>query len=121
MLMVIVVRIEPNGSKDLLSHDNVMDNLVAYGWDGFIRRFEGFNLKVAQAIAQTFDGTRDKIGDLQLEVTKGSIAEATGMSQEGALWFKNLKIEAMPWTLLMVRKKSCYCAKGTPIVVFKPQ
>jgi hypothetical protein len=32
-----MVRIEPNGSQDLLSHDDVMDDLVAYGWDGFIK------------------------------------------------------------------------------------
>jgi hypothetical protein len=76
---------------------------------------------VAQAFAQTFDGTRDKIGDLQLEVTEGSIAEATGLSQEGARWFKNLKFEGVPWHLLMASKKSCYCAKGTPIVLFKPR
>jgi hypothetical protein len=35
--MVPVVRIEPNGSQALLSHDNVMYDLVAYGWDGFIK------------------------------------------------------------------------------------
>jgi hypothetical protein len=76
---------------------------------------------VAQAFAQTFDGTRAKIGDLQLEVTEGSIAEATGLPQEGARWFKNLKFEGMPWHLLMASKKSRYSAKGTPIVLFKPR
>jgi len=78
-----VVRIDPNGLQALLSHDNAMDDIVAYGWDGFIKWFESFNLVVAQDFAQTFDGTRAKIGDLQLEVTEGSIEEATGLSQEG--------------------------------------
>jgi hypothetical protein len=62
--MAPVVRIDPNGLQALLSHDDAMDDIVAYGWDGFIRRFEGFNLAVAQVFAQTFDGTRAKIGDL---------------------------------------------------------
>jgi hypothetical protein len=61
-----------------------MDNLVAYGWDRFIKLFEGFNLKFSQAFAQTFDGGKAKIGDLQLEVTEDYIAEATRFPQEGA-------------------------------------
>jgi hypothetical protein len=44
--MAPVVRMESNGSQALLSHDDVVDDLVAYGWDGFIKLFEGFNLKV---------------------------------------------------------------------------
>jgi hypothetical protein len=49
--MALVVWIEPNGSQALLSHDDSMDDLVAYGYNGFIKQFEGFNLKVAQAFA----------------------------------------------------------------------
>ena len=45
--MVHVVRIEPNGSQTLLSHDDVINDIVAHGWDVFIRWFEGFNLNVA--------------------------------------------------------------------------
>jgi hypothetical protein len=115
-----VVRIELNGSKALLSHEEVMDNLVAHGWDGFINIFEGFNLKAAQAFNQTFDGVRDKIGDLELDVTEGSIEEATGFPQEGNCWFKNIKFEGVPWHSQMASKKSCYSEKGTPIVLFKP-
>lgn len=91
-----MVRIDPNGAQALLSHEDSMDDLVVYGQDGFIKRIEGFNLKLAQAFTQSFDGTRAKIGDLQLKVTEGSIAEATGLPQEGDRWFKNLKLEGMP-------------------------
>jgi hypothetical protein len=76
---------------------------------------------VAQDFAQNFDGIRDNIGDLQLEVTEGSIAEATGLSQEGDRWFKNAKIEGVPWHLLMASKKSFCFPKGTPISLFKPR
>jgi hypothetical protein len=54
-------------------------------------------------------------------VIEGSIAEATGFPQEGSHWFKNLKFEGVPWNILMDSKKSCYNAKGTPIVLFKPR
>jgi len=82
--MVHVVRMDPNGSQSLLSHDDAMDDLVAYGWDRFIKLFEGFNLKVTQAFSKTFDGAKAKIGDLHFKVIEGSIAEATGFPQEGA-------------------------------------
>jgi len=62
--MVPVARIGSNGSQALLSHGDVVEDIVAYGWDGFIRRFDGFNLVVAQAFSKTFDGTRAKIRDL---------------------------------------------------------
>jgi hypothetical protein len=39
ILMAPVVRIDPNGSQALLSHDDVVDDLVAYGWDGFMTTF----------------------------------------------------------------------------------
>jgi hypothetical protein len=62
--MASMVRIKPNGSQALLSHDDAMDNIVAHGWDVFIRWFDSFNLAVAQDFTQNFDGTRDKIRDL---------------------------------------------------------
>jgi hypothetical protein len=74
--MAPVVRIEPNGLQALLSHDDVVGDIVAHGWEIFIRRFEGYNLDVSQA----------NIGDLQLEVTEESIAQAKRLSQEGERW-----------------------------------
>jgi hypothetical protein len=68
--MAPVVRIEPNGCQALLSHDDAIDDLKAHGWDIFLRKFEGYNLAVAQAFAQTFDGFRAKVIYVQLEVTE---------------------------------------------------
>jgi hypothetical protein len=67
-----------------------MDDLMAFGWVNFIQSFEGFNIEVSQDFSQTFNG-KAKIGDLKLEVSEDVIAEATGLSQEGNHWFKNLK------------------------------
>jgi hypothetical protein len=110
-----------NESQDLLSHDDTIDDFMDYGWDGFIKWFKGFNLKFSQAFSQTFNGAKEKIGYLQLEVTESSIAEATVFPQEGACWFKNLKLEGVPWHLLMDSNKSHYSVKGTPIVLFQPR
>ena len=93
---------------------------MAFGWVRFIQLFEGFNLEVAQDFSQTFDGTKAKIGYLQLEVTEDSIEKAIGLSQQGDHSFKKLKFEGIPWHLLMVSKRSHYNVKGTPIGLFKP-
>jgi hypothetical protein len=62
----------------------------------FIRKFEGYNIVVAQAFSQMFDGFRDKVEAVQLDVTKDSIARVTGLPQEGEKWFKNSKLEDVP-------------------------
>jgi hypothetical protein len=46
--MAPVVRIEPNGSQSILAHDDVIGDIVAHGWEFFIRQFEGYNLAVAR-------------------------------------------------------------------------
>jgi hypothetical protein len=51
----------------LLSFDNARDDFEKNGWRVFVEKFEGFNLRVAQEFALTFDGCRAKIGDIQLE------------------------------------------------------
>jgi hypothetical protein len=35
----------------------------------FLKKFEGYNLQVAQAFAQMFEGFLAKVGDVQLEIT----------------------------------------------------
>jgi hypothetical protein len=119
--MAPMVRIEPNGCQALLAHDDAIDDLQAHGWDIFIQKFEGYNLAVAQAFAQMFDGFRAKVGDVQLEVTEDSIARATRLPQEGEKWFKNAKLEDVPWSLFMVSRKSTCFPKGIPITLLKPR
>ena len=65
-----MVRVELNGVHTLLSYDNAREDLERNGWHLFIEKFQGFNLQVAQEFALTFDGCREKIGDVQLEVVE---------------------------------------------------
>jgi hypothetical protein len=103
--MAPVVRIEPNGIQTLLSYDNARDYLERNGWRVFIEKFKGFNLRVAQEFALTFDNCRAKIGDVQLEVTEDFLGQATGLPAIGQKWFKNRKVEEVPWTLLFTSWK----------------
>jgi hypothetical protein len=117
--MAPVVRLEPNGSQALLSHDDAVEDLKSQGWDAFLKRFEGHNLQVARAFAQTFDGCRAKIGDTQLEVTEEFVSEAIGLPSTGEKWFKNSKIQEVPWSLFMTSRKINCCEKGIPISLVK--
>jgi hypothetical protein len=120
-VMALVVRLEPNGCQALLSHDDAIEDLKSQGWDAFLKIFEGYNLQVAKAFAQTFDGCREKIGDTQLEVTEEFVSEAIGLPSTGEKWFKNSKIEEVPWSLFMTSRKINCCEKGIPISLVKPR
>ena len=100
-----VVRVEPNDIQTLLSYDNAREDLERNGWHIFIEKFQGFNLQVTQEFVLTFDGCREKVGDVQLEVTEEFLSQATGLPAVGQKWFKNAKVEEVPWTIYLHREK----------------
>ena len=53
---------------------------------------------MAKEFAQTFNGCRKKIGDIELKVTKEFVSESIGIPSIDKKWFKNSKIEEVPWT-----------------------
>jgi hypothetical protein len=120
LAMAIMVRIEPNGIRTLLSFDNTRDDLERNGWRVFIEKFEGFNLRVAQEFALTFNGCREKIGDVQLELNGDFISQATGLPDVGKKWFKNSKVEEVPWSLLFTSRRITRCDRGMPVSALKP-
>jgi len=121
LFMASVVRIEPNGNQALLLFDNAQKDLEDSGCLTFVQRFEGFNLFVAQQFFLTFDGCRDKVGDIQLELNEEFIRSTTGLASTGQQWFKNSKVNEVPWPLLFVSWKVTSCDKGMPISTLKPR
>jgi hypothetical protein len=117
--MAPVVRIEPNGVQMLLLFDNAREDLERNGWLVFIEKFEGFNLAVAQQFSLTFDGCRAKVGDIQLELNEEFLSSATGLPAKGQKWFKNSKVDEVPWPLLFTSRKIISCDKGMPVTALK--
>jgi hypothetical protein len=117
--MAPVVRIEPNGIQTLLLFDNAREDLESNGWLVFIQKFEGFNLAVAQQFSLTFDGCRAKVGDIQLELNEEFLSSATGLPAKGQKWFKNSKVDEVPWPLLFTSRKIISCDKGMPVTALK--
>jgi hypothetical protein len=117
--MAPIVRVEPNGIQTLILYDDAREDLERSGWLVFIRKFQGFNLQTAQEFTFSFDGCRAKVGDVQLEVTEDFLSQATGLPASGQRWFKNAKVEEVPWTLLFTSQKIKGCDKGMPISFLK--
>jgi hypothetical protein len=86
-----------------------------------MQRFEGFNIAIARHFSMTFDGYRAKVGDIQLEIDENFISSATGLPATGHRWFKNCKVEEVPWTLLFLSRKVTSCDRGMPISSLKPR
>jgi hypothetical protein len=117
--MAPVVHIEPNGIQTLLLLDNAHEDLENKGWLVFIQKFEGFNLAVAQQFSLTFDGCRGKVGDIQLNLNEEFLSSATGLPAKGKRWFKNSKVDKVPWSLLFTSRKIVSCHRGMPITTLK--
>ena len=117
--MAPVVQIEPNSSQALLLFDNAQKDLEDSGWLMFVQRFEDFNLTVAQQFALTFDGCRAKVGDIHLELNEEFIRSSTGLVAMGQRWFKNSKVDEVPWPFLFISQKVTSYDKGMPISTLK--
>jgi hypothetical protein len=50
-----------------------------------------------------------------------SLSLATGLPAIGQRWFKNCKVEEVPWTLLFLSCKVTSCDRGMPISALKPR
>jgi hypothetical protein len=70
-------------------------------------------------LVSVVDGCRAKIGDIQLEVNEDFLSLATGLPAEGQRWFKNLKVDEVPWPLLFTSRKINNCDKGMPVIALK--
>jgi hypothetical protein len=57
----------------------------------------------------------------KLEVTEYFLSQATGLPAVGQKWFKNAKVEEVPWTLMFTSRKITSCDRGMPVSSLKPR
>ena len=60
------------------------------------------------------------MGDIQLEIDEDFINSTTGLPSSDQRWFKNSKVEEVPWPLLFISRKVTSCDRGMPISMLKP-
>ena len=85
----------------------------------FFKKIEGYHVEVSYKFSQCLDKDIVSFDNLKFKLTKELIAEATGMLDEGELWFKKV-----PFTF-NAQKYFLPCVivdwgKGVPIHNFKP-
>jgi hypothetical protein len=59
------------------------------------------------------------VGDVQIKITEEFLSQATGLPLNGKKWFKNSKLEEVPWSLFFTSRKIQCCDKGMPISLLK--
>jgi hypothetical protein len=117
--MALVVCVEPNGSQTLLLYEDTREDLKGQGWLEFLEKFQGYNLQVAQEFSLSFDEFQAKVGDIQVEITEEFLSQETSLPLSGHKWFKNSKVEEVPWSLFFTSRKIQCCDKGMPISLLK--
>ena len=61
-------------------------------WHSFLTNLQGHDDAVSLQFTLGFDGHIAKVGSLEFQVTKESIAQATGLPHIGDRWFKNFRL-----------------------------
>jgi hypothetical protein len=87
----------------------------------FVEKIKGFNLTVAQEFTLTFNDCRAKIGDIQLELNEDFTSQATSLPVVGQKWFKNSKVEEVPWSFLFTSRRITSCDQGMHVSALKPR
>jgi hypothetical protein len=64
-------------------------------------------------------GCRAKVGDIQLELDEEFLSSATCLLAKGKRWFKNSKVDEVPWPLLFTSRKIVSCDRGMPVTALK--
>jgi hypothetical protein len=60
----------------------------------FVKRLQtGYHQATTEAFAMTFDGSRARVGSVEIKVDEESIAVATGLPMTGQRWFKTMALK----------------------------
>ena len=57
-------------------------------WINFFEKFNGHNEQASLAFAETFNGERARVGNLQIRLSEDILAQVTGLPQQGERFFK---------------------------------
>ena len=86
----MAVRIEPK--KLVIGNEQSEGYKILHqaSWLPFLHKFSGYNLEVTRQFANTFDGSRARVGNPILSITEEYISQVTGLPQTREKWFKTL-------------------------------
>ena len=89
------------------------------GWLTFFKKIEGYHAEVSYKFAQCLDKDIVSFDSLKFKLTKELIVEATGILEEGELWFKKVPLTFNAQKYLLPGMIADW-GKCVPIHNFKP-
>lgn len=96
-VMGLICRVELENSTTVKSDHQICKGFDKAGWLPFVRKFHGHSWEVMIAFSKSFDGRRDVLGDLELQVDEELILDAIGLSTVGEKWVKHTPLKDVPW------------------------
>ena len=84
--------LEPKGPDVIQAHSKCLEWFAKVGWNALYFDFKGSEYGVAQAFAESFDGSIAQVGDLMIQFLDEFITESTKHPMDGEQWFKNKSI-----------------------------
>ena len=71
-------RLEPKEFNSADLHERCLEIFENKQWISFFEKFNGHNEQASLSFAETFDGERARIGNLQIRLSEDILAQVTG-------------------------------------------
>ena len=81
-------RVEPTDLNWIDKFPRCAELFENSGWLIFFKKIDGYNVEVYHKFAQCYDKDTVSFDTLKFKLSKELVAEATGVKNEGELWFK---------------------------------
>ena len=109
-------RLEPAKFNPTDIHENCMEIFEKKQWVTFFEKFDGHNDNVSLVFAESFDGERATLGDLNFILSKDILAQIIGLPQQGERFFKTKQFKEKAWIPFLCRSRvgSVNWKKGIP-------
>ena len=77
----MTARLEPATFNPNDIHESCLEIFANKQWINFFEKFNGHNEQTSLAFAETFDGERARVGNLQIRLSEDILAQVTGLPQ----------------------------------------
>ena len=88
-----IMRYEPQGMVLLNSCPGFVEVFKREGYLKFWQQLQGHHVEVAYKLVLNYNGTKSRVGDLDIPVSEQSILAATWILTQGERWFKGMSVE----------------------------
>ena len=102
----MTARMEPATFNSNDIHESCLEIFANKQWINFFEKFNGHNEQASLAFAETFDGERVRVGNLQFRLSEDILAQVTGLPQQGERFFKTKQFKEKVWMPFLCRSRA---------------